>query len=139
MTTIPDDIMTRARGIHERMDLAAGRNPSLQREIIAHGIVEAVQHHEERALTGALLVIHHIREIIGDNGRAMLGDLPSAVRAAIDAAEARALMDERARCARLARITHPNDADFSGVWGEYEHGCDDTQGAIHAAILKGEA
>ena len=55
---------------------------------------------------------------------------------------ARALMaaDEAAtkRCARLARITAPKDADFSGVWGEYEHGCDDTQGAIHAAILKGE-
>lgn len=51
---------------------------------------------------------------------------------------ARAIMDERARCARLARITHPHNADFSGIWGEYEHGCDDTQGAIHAAILKGE-
>lgn len=51
-----------------------------------------------------------------------------------DEAREKGMMEERNRCARIARTTHPQDADFSGVWREYEHGCDDTQGAIYAAI-----
>ena len=31
---------------------------------------------------------------------------------------------------RLARITAPDDADFTSVWGDYEHGVDDMQAVL---------
>ncbi len=58
----------------------------------------------------------------------------TAIATALREAEARGRASMKEEAARLARITHPKDADFSGVWGEYEHGCDDTQGVIYEAI-----
>lgn len=49
-----------------------------------------------------------------------------------------ALFRERERCEKIARKTEPEDADFDGVWTEYEHGVSDTQDVIARAI-RGES
>lgn len=53
---------------------------------------------------------------------------------AIEEHDAKVRAEERERCARIAMKTEPLDADFTGVWTDYEHGADDAQKAIAAAI-----